>query len=182
MTEPADNNVPGGNTTSGDTASGDTTSGDEAAFAHYGSLLADAVEAALPAWVEDAVALRAGSGAVVANQVEIARAGQEAAAEVAGRLRELLVLDLDQQWTNPLTIVRTAARFPTAVLRSLGVPDVPRDQFAAKQDPDDVYDLTPAAFGDFGPEVHERGIMWGAAKAHLHLQRRRAEGHVPKSP
>lgn len=167
MTEPTDNSQP---------------DGDDAAFAHYGSLLADAVEAALPGWVEHAVGTRAGADVVAAHQAEITRAGQQAAAEIAGRLRELLALDLDQQWTNPLSIVRTAARFPTALLRSLGVPEVTRDQFAAQQDPDDVYDLTPAAFGDFGPEAHERGIMWGAAKAHLHLQRRRAEGRLPDGP
>ncbi len=151
---------------------------DEAAFAHYGRVLADAVGAALPGWVERAVSLRIGPDEAKAHHVDIAHAGRMAADEIGGRLRELLALDLDDQWTNPLTIVRSAVRFPTEVLQSLGAAEVRRDQFLASQSPDDVYDLTPAAFADFGPEVHESGITWGAAKAHLHLQRRRAEGRL----
>jgi putative CocE/NonD family hydrolase len=42
--------------------------------------------------------------------------------------------------------------------------------------PDDAYDLGPASFADIDPSLHEPGLMWGAAKAHVHLARRRAEG------
>ncbi len=42
--------------------------------------------------------------------------------------------------------------------------------------PDDDYDLTPASFGDLDPALHEPGLVWGAAKAHVFLARRRAAG------
>ncbi len=48
-----------------------------------------------------------------------------------------------------------------------------RDAFARRQDPDDVYDLMPASFADIDPALAEPGLVWGAAKAHVHLARRR---------
>ena len=42
--------------------------------------------------------------------------------------------------------------------------------------PDDVYDLAPATFDDVSPDLHDPGLRWGAAKAHVHLKRRRAAG------
>jgi hypothetical protein len=59
------------------------------------------------------------------------------------------------------------------VLVAAGVPPVHRDRHAERLFPDDLYDLGPAAFGDLGPEVHDRGLEWGAAKAHVVLRRRR---------
>ncbi len=50
-----------------------------------------------------------------------------------------------------------------------------RDAQSARFQPDDVYDLAPASFADLAPELHDLGISWGAAKAHVHLQRRRRE-------
>jgi len=65
---------------------------------------------------------------------------------------------------------------PTAVLAAAGVPTVRRDRVAERLLPDDVYDLAPAAFADVAPELHEPGLVWGAAKAHVVLARRRREG------
>jgi hypothetical protein len=59
------------------------------------------------------------------------------------------------------------------VLRAAGVPPVRRDEFAEHAFPDDVYDLAPASFADVDPSLHEPGLVWGAAKAHVHLSRRR---------
>ena len=73
-------------------------------------------------------------------------------------------------------MVRRAVVYPTAVLRGAGVPPVVRDADAEARFPDDDYDLTPAAFADLDPSLHEPGLVWGAAKAHVHLARRRAEG------
>ena len=42
--------------------------------------------------------------------------------------------------------------------------------------PDDPYDLTPGSFADVDPSLHEPGLVWGAAKAHVVLARRRREG------
>ncbi len=103
-------------------------------------------------------------------------AGAAAVAEVAPAVRALLSTDIDEQRTSPLALVRGAVRYPTEVLRLAGVPSVERDPFAVRQFPDDPYDLTPATFADLDPALHEPGLTWGAAKAHVHLARRRREG------
>jgi hypothetical protein len=107
---------------------------------------------------------------------EAAAAGVLAIDEVMPRLRELLATDVDEQRTNPLSLLRGAVRYPTEVLRSAGVPAVVRDEFDERAFPDDVYGLTPASFADVDPSLHEPGLTWGAAKAHVHLSRRRGGG------
>lgn len=134
-------------------------------IAPYAHALIEAVEAALPGWVRRCVG-------EVADSADAERA---ALAYVLPRLRALLAQDIDEQRTNPLSILRTAVRFPTAVLKAAGVPPVPRDDFAIRSFPDDLYDLSPANFAALGERVHEAGMAWGAAKAFVHLQRRRAQ-------
>jgi hypothetical protein len=149
-----------------------------AAFAAYGARLADGIEAALPGWVEHSVErlLVAWTGAADAEVVaEARRAGLAAQADITPQVRALLALDVDAQRANPLAVVRSAVRYPTAVLQAAGVPPVQRDAVAEQQHPDDLYDLTPATFGDLDPALHEPGLEWGAAKAHLHLSRHRAQ-------
>ena len=137
----------------------------------YATALADAIEAALPGWVVRSVALRAaGLGA------EAQAAGERAGAEIAAQVRTLLEADVDQQWTSPLDLLRRAVTFPTAVLRAEGISPVRRDSFAEQVFPDDVYDLSPASFADVDPALTEPGIEWGAAKAHVILNRRAREG------
>jgi hypothetical protein len=106
----------------------------------------------------------------------ITEAGRAAQADGGPRLRELLATDVDEQRGNPLGILRSLVRYPTAVLRAAGVAPVARDEFARRNFPDDIYDLSPAAFADVDPALHEPGLVWGAAKAHVHLSRRRREG------
>jgi hypothetical protein len=151
----------------------------------YAMGLAEGIDAALPRWVERSVArvheawVNDGAGrAEDADRVrDMARdAGVRARDEIGPQVRELLARDIDEQRGNPLALVRRAVRFPTAVLRDVGVPPVARDAQAEAHFPDDVYDLTPASFADLDPSLHEPGLLWGAAKAHVHLRRRRAEG------
>jgi hypothetical protein len=101
------------------------------------------------------------------------RAGLEAVADVGPSLTALLATDVDAQRTNPLAILRRAVRHPTAVLQGAEVPPVHRDAQAETLFPDDPYDLTPAAFADLDLSVHDPGLRWGAAKAHIILRRRR---------
>jgi hypothetical protein len=129
--------------------------------------LVDAVDAALPRWVSTAVAMRLGAVAPAAAR----DAGELARAELVPRLRALLTQDIDEQRTNPLAILREAARYPTEVLRAEGVEPVERDDFQRDRFPEDVYDLTPTSFAEFGPDVADAGVAWGAAKAWLHRQR-----------
>ena len=142
----------------------------------HATALADAIEVALPAWVERAVArVLAGAGMAVSAAIasQAAEAGRRAAADVVPRVRRLLAADIDQQRTTPLAILRSAVHYPTEVLRSAGAPGVARDRDQARLFPNDPYDLSPANFADVDPGLTELGLVWGAAKAHAHLQRHR---------
>jgi hypothetical protein len=141
--------------------------------------LAAALDGAIAPWVERSVV-----GLVTAYRGDVPPAvraaaqdaGRRARAEVGVELREFLALDVDDQRTNPLAILRAAVRYPTAVLRDAGVPPVRRDDFKEQAFPDDVYDLVPATWKDVDPTLQEPGIIWSAWKAKTVLDRRRAEG------
>lgn len=152
---------------------------DSAALAGYAADLGDAVEAAIPGWVERSVAgVLAQQGIEVSDRTrkEAAEAAVEAQREGARRVRELLATDVDEQAGNPLAILRSLVRYPTEVLRAAGARPVDRDEFERRAFPGDDYGLSPATFGDVDPALHEPGLTWGAAKAHIHLARRRREG------
>lgn len=153
---------------------------DAALLAELAEVLADAVDAAIAPWVVRSVATVADAwqpGLASRLLPAAEAAGRDAAREVGPRVRALLATDVDQQATGPLALLRDAVRHPTAVLAEAGVPPVARDEFAERAFPDDAYGLAPAAFADLDPSLHEPGLVWGAAKAHVVLARRRAEGH-----
>ena len=136
--------------------------------------LADGVDTCLPRWVERSVErlLVAHRGSAEPTVMAAARrAGERAKADVGARVRALLAADIDDQHTNPLSILRQAVRYPTEILRQAGVPPVRRDRFAEERFPDDDYDLTPASFADIDPSLLDAGVGWGAAKAWLHKRR-----------
>jgi len=150
----------------------------------HATALADAVEAALPGWVERSVeqVLIAARGSVDVKVMAAATtAGRRAADEVGGAIRSLLAVDIDEQRANPLALLRAAASYPAKVLLQAGVPPVERDPNQVRLLPDDVYDLAPARFADLGPEVGELGLVWGAAKAHEHMRRHGGE-QTPAPP
>jgi hypothetical protein len=153
---------------------------DLAALAAYASVLADGIDAAIGPWVERSVARlhESAIGGPLPDDLRrrAAVAGRDAAAAVGPQVRTLLALDIDDQHTGPLDLVRRTVRWPTDVLRSAGIPTVVRDQFAVTMFPDDDYDLTPTSFADLDPALHEPGLIWGAAKAHVHMAQRRASG------
>lgn len=141
--------------------------------------LAAAIEAALPGWVRRCVLTRlaqAGLGASEDLAGAVDDAAELASREVTPRVRELLRRDIDDQRGSPLEALRSAVVYPTAVLRRAGVPPVIRDEFSEREFPEDDYALVPSSFADVDESLHEPGLRWGAAKAHLHLARRRAEG------
>ena len=147
------------------------------AIAGYATALTEAVTSALPDWVERSVQLRCHENNLAdADPQQVTEAGRAAAEDIGCRLEQQLTLDIDDQWTTPLTIIRSAIKYPTEILSALGCPPTIRDDFAQRANPGDLYDLTPASFADLGPEVHGHGIAWGAAKAHIHLRRRKGEG------
>ena len=149
----------------------------DAVLAAAGAALADAVEAAVPRWVERSVRdlLVAFGGAAGPAALERAcEAGREAADEVVPELRRLLATDVDRQWANPLALVRRAVSFPTAVLAAKGVPPVVRDEYDEAHFPDDVYGLTPRTFTDVDPSLGDVALVWGAAKARASMVRHRS--------
>lgn len=151
---------------------------DEARLAEYARALADALGAALPRWVEREVRrLAAAWGAELDADavVLVTERGTAAKRDVGGAVRALLDTDIDLQRTSPLAIVRSAVRYPSEVLEAIGVPHVVRDPTAVRQFPADRYDLTPGSFADIDESLREPALVWGAAKAHVHLQRRRRE-------
>jgi hypothetical protein len=139
--------------------------------------LADGIVAALPGWVARSVEriMRAWVGEVRADvAAAAAAAGDRAQVEIGGEIRRLLSADIDDQRSTPLALLRTAVRYPTAVLREAGVPPVERDRFATDTFPDDDYDLCPASWADIDPNLTDLGIAWGAAKAFEHKRRHRS--------
>ena len=152
---------------------------DEAAFVRYGVELVDQAALVLAGWVERCVLMvlaAQGLDATAELRSETAAAGERATAAVVPRLRALLAADLDAQETGPLALLREAVRYPTEVLSAAGAAPAVRDAFAVRAFPGDVYGLSPAAFGDIDERLHEPGLRWGAAKAYVHLARRRATG------
>lgn len=149
----------------------------EAALARYATVLADAVETALPGWVRAQVE-RVLADQSMAPRPEVveaaAAAGELARAEIGAAVRRLVSADVDDQHSTPLALLRRAVAYPTVVLRAAGAAPVTRDRFATRAFPDDDYDLTPASLADLDPSsraLAEAALEWGAAKAFVHRHR-----------
>ncbi|MDZ7675532.1 MAG: hypothetical protein U5K30_10745 [Acidimicrobiales bacterium] len=154
-------------------------SDDLARYAEVCDTLVETVAAVVPGWIERLVTERVRAWRGEVNEevaATAARAGTAARDDVVPALRALVDTDIDDQRGNPLALLRGATSHAHAVLADAGVPEVVRDQFAERSFPDDVYDLVPASWDEVDPSLHEIGITWGAAKAHLFKARRRAEG------
>lgn len=151
----------------------------EAHWAEPADQLLGAVALVLEPWlvrcVEQAATAQLGRAPESLLDAARQRAAQDGPA-VMERLEALLAADVDEQRTNPLSVLRAAVAGPTAVLAGAGVPPAPRDGFQERAFPDDPYGLSPATWSDVDPTLHEPGLMWGAWKASVVLARRRAEG------
>ncbi len=146
---------------------------DEAQLGQIAADLADGLDRHLAPWVDRLLLDRSG------GRIEAARRQQvtlEVTASALPAVRALLETDIDRQRTNPLSIIRSALEPATRALAAAGIEPIVRDGFAERSFPDDRYGLVPAGFIDIAEELHEPGLRWGAAKAHVHLARRRAEG------
>lgn len=147
-----------------------TTPAEEARLAEAADELARTVEEVLPGWVDRCVRRFVPD----VGPAAVAPAAEQAVADIGPRLRALLAEDVDRQAANPLAVLRSAVRYPTEVLAAAGVAPVERSEFDRRAFPDDAYALTPATWADVDPALHEPGIVWGAAKAYVVLQRRQA--------
>ncbi len=164
MTQPPEE-VPGG------------AADDLARFAELGARLVDGVDEHFGPWVAQMVRNRweqwAGGSGAPRPDVAADDAGREALRLAVTELRVLLGLDVDEQRSVPLEVLRRSMSPATAALRSAGVPPVVRDEVAERLAPDDVYDLGPASFADLDDGLAVLARDWGAAKAYLVLSRRR---------
>jgi hypothetical protein len=150
-----------------DTADDTADAANVASFARLGNELASRVIEVLPSWVDRTVRRFLAD----AEQDAVDAAAASAVDAVEGPLRSLLAADLDEQRGTPLTIIRRAVQYPTAVLEAAGVPPVQRDPFAERSFPLDHYDLSPGSWSDLDESLGDPGLRWSVAKAFLHRQR-----------
>lgn len=153
---------------------------DDELLADAGERLLDDVSRAFEPWFVRVVSTVLGDwrqGSLSDDEVTaIDRAAEAASAAALPRLADLVRADVDDQWTTPLQVVRSATVHGNEVLAGYGVPAVVRDAMDERLAPLDVYGLEPAALADLDPELQTIGLVWGAAKAKAHLARRRSDG------
>jgi hypothetical protein len=144
---------------------------DPSVLADASERLVAAVDEAFEPWVR---------GRMLAVAPELGSVADEVAARcsalLVSQIRELVSEDIDRQRTTPLQLVRDIMAAPTAALVGAGVPPVRRDPRQVELDPLDVYDLGPVRWTDLGEQVGEAALVWGAAKAMVHLDRHRDDG------
>jgi len=137
----------------------------------YADRLVVAVTQAVPAWAVWHLERLGGSGRW--DQAELEAVGARARDAAVARLRNLLSCDIDEQSSTPLSVLASIVAAPTEFLQVAGVAPIARDPFDAARDPGDLYGLIPRTWSDLGDEVADAGMTWGAAKAYVHLARRR---------
>ena len=149
---------------------------DDHRFAELAASLLDCIVAAFPAWMLRTAGVRATRSGVALDRINRDRIEAVAlmlATEITPRLKASLTADVDAGGPTPLSVLRSANGPLNDLLDELGVTPGSRDPFLVERFPDDRHDVGPAAFGDLDESVHEPGLMWGAARAHIHLSRRR---------
>lgn len=117
-----------------------------------------------PEWSDERTETFGADVVAVADQIH---------ADVLPRLERLLALDVDEQRAGPLGVLRASVGPANRLLADAGVAAPRRDPVTASMFPDDPYDLGPANFDDVDPQLHDIGMIWGAAKAHVVLVRHR---------
>lgn len=141
-----------------------------------GIVLLDALCEEMPLWSASVVEQRGG------DPVLGAEAGRRAYQALEPELRSLLTADIDAQRGTPLSILRRAVEWPTAVLHAADTPPVKRDPDDEARFPADVYALTPGAFSDFGEASGEAGLRWSVGKAFEHKRRHQTPQTRPNLP
>ncbi len=153
-----------------DPESGESLPEAELLAAHSMALL-DALRINVERWAVNSLVSRSPATAHKRVQEGADRISAQVRNSVLPDLVALLGADIDHQWTSPLEIVRTLVGPITSELQSLNVPAPHRDASSVALHPDDLYNLAPATFADVHLSLHDLGLAWGAAKAHVHLRR-----------
>ncbi len=143
----------------------------DARLALLGAVLANRVEAAVPAFVVASVARildawgRLDPTARAQAEAAAVEVGPDIARSVGDELRAELERSAAEQRRTPLEITARVVTAPTAILAELGIPEVVRDDLDVERHPDDRYNLTPRMLSDLGdPELGPVQLAWGLAK------------------
>lgn len=146
-----------------------TPADDEARLAAIASALGAALDRLVPEWMRR----RATEIAPDVDPAALDAAIAEAMASLSPELERVLTADVDAGAGSPLAAVRAAIGPVTALLEAHGATPAWRDEFDRRALPHDRFGLGPASFADIDELLHEPGLTWGAARAHVHLRRRR---------
>lgn len=140
-------------------------------LATHANALLDALRTTVERWAVNTLVSRSPADAHQRVQKGADRIRNYVRESVLPDLTSLLGADIDAQWTSPLEIVRSLVVPITAELQTLDVPPPQRDASSIALHQDDLYNIAPATFADVDPSLHDLGLAWGAAKAHVHLRR-----------
>lgn len=146
-----------------------TLADDEARLADIARHLEQALVHVIPEWLRSAAAAICSTVDPAALDAAITQVMSNLEPELA----RVLHADVDAGVGSPLAAVRAATAPITAVLIGAGATPPARDEFDVRAFPNDLFALGPAAFADVHVSLHEPGLVWGAARAHIHLRRRR---------
>lgn len=143
-------------------------SSDDEAFAGYGQALFQAVSEAVRPWLRILVDAR-----VTDVDAGLHIVLEQVAVDAEQAIRVLIDADVETPLSGPLERIRRAVEPLNVALAERDAPPPRRNPLDVEMRPHDLYDLGPMTFRDLGDAVHDAGIAWGAAKAHVHMQRRR---------
>ena len=155
------------------------TEQEAALLAQHTATLRDALAEKVPQWAATVVQALTPEPDSPESDEAVERVRTTAETETVPELTRLLDTDIDAQWCSPLDVVRTLVPVLTDTLDQLGAAARPRDARSQELMPDDIYAITPATFADIHPSLHEPGLGWGAAKAHVHLRRHGTDARPP---
>jgi len=150
-----------------------TLADDEAKLAWFAADLAEAIAGAVPGWVRRSLRTGAAAGGVAYAAAQVPDVVTATHDAVVGEVRRILAADVDAGGGSPLAPLRAGVGPMTDCLQRWGAARPPRDEFHERRFPEDPYGLGPASFADIAPDLHQPALVWGAARAHVHLRRRR---------
>ncbi len=142
------------------------------AYHAHGQSLVESARMALPKWCTSVVLQRVGD-LTADERAELDSVITDVTTTAEASLQVLVAADPDEPLSGPLDRLRSATPPLHDLLDRLGATPPVRDAMDTQLQPNDRHAIGPMAFADLGPAVHEAGIRWGAAKAHMHLRRRR---------
>ena len=146
-----------------------TLADDEARLAEIAAELAALLHEQVPGWMRR----RARSILPGIDPARLETTLADTMEALGPELERILAADVDAGVGTPLAAIRAATGGVTRLLLDCGAVASDRDAFDVRAFPDDLFGLGPASFADIDQGLHEPGLRWGAARAHVHLRRRR---------